>query len=222
MSNKPRLISHHLCPFVQRAIITLRAKDIDFDIDYIDLANKPDWFHDLSPLGKVPVLQVGDQALFESMVINEYLDEITPPHLQLNDPVGRAQNRAWCEFASSLLMTQYQLCQARNQDDYQTALSTLKSQLDQLEPVIEGPYFNGEIFALVDTAFAPFFIRNEILGQFEPQLQFNHDSNLGTWQAQLLALPTVMGSCIEDFDSLFIQKLNEHHAYISAHKVLVC
>jgi hypothetical protein len=57
------LISFKTCPFVQRAVITLKHKNIDFDITYIDLAEPPDWFLEMSPLGKVPVLKVDDEIL---------------------------------------------------------------------------------------------------------------------------------------------------------------
>ncbi|MDH3236478.1 MAG: glutathione S-transferase N-terminal domain-containing protein, partial [Alphaproteobacteria bacterium] len=72
------LVSHHLCPYVQRAAIALAEKAVEFERIYIDLANKPDWFRALSPLGKVPVLKVDDRALFESAVILEYLEETQP------------------------------------------------------------------------------------------------------------------------------------------------
>jgi glutathione S-transferase len=101
---RPELVSFDLCPFVQRSVIVLREKGIDFDITYIDLADPPGWFRDISPLGKVPLLRVGEEVLFESAVIMEYLDEITPPPLQPADPLLRAKNRAWSEFASGLLM----------------------------------------------------------------------------------------------------------------------
>ena len=64
---KPKLISFKLCPYVQKAVLTLLTKHIDFDIEYIDLENPPQWFSDISPLGKVPVLKVGDQALVGSL-----------------------------------------------------------------------------------------------------------------------------------------------------------
>ena len=74
---KLKLISFTLCPYVQRAMIVLNEKNIPFDIEYIDLSEPPPWFYDISPLEKVPVLLVNDEPLFESMVICEYLDEIT-------------------------------------------------------------------------------------------------------------------------------------------------
>ena len=67
--NKLTLISHDLCPYVQRAVIALTEKGVAFDKEYVDLANKPDWFKAMSPLGKVPLLKVGDEVIFESAVI---------------------------------------------------------------------------------------------------------------------------------------------------------
>ena len=70
------LISHKLCPYVQRAVIALIEKGFPFERLDIDLANKPEWFLKVSPLGKVPVLLVrGEVALFESNVICEYIED---------------------------------------------------------------------------------------------------------------------------------------------------
>ena len=106
---KPELISFKLCPFVQRSVIVLLEKKVPFDIRYIDLSNPPDWFKAISPLGKVPLLKLGDTVLFESAVIMEYLDEVNPPSLHPSDPLRKAHHRAWIEFSSTLLVSQYQL-----------------------------------------------------------------------------------------------------------------
>ena len=73
-----KLISHKLCPYVQRAVIALTEKGVAFERVDIDLANKPEWFLGISPLGKTPVLLVGDVPIFESAVILEYLEETQP------------------------------------------------------------------------------------------------------------------------------------------------
>ncbi|WP_299782037.1 glutathione S-transferase family protein [uncultured Roseobacter sp.] len=78
MSNL-QLMSHALCPYVQRAVISLTEKGALFDRTDIDLANKPDWFLQISPLGKTPVLISVGQPIFESVPILEYLEE-TQPH----------------------------------------------------------------------------------------------------------------------------------------------
>ena len=99
MPKSLRLISHKLCPYVQRAVIVATEKDIPFHRIDIDLANKPDWFLDISPTGKVPLLEVTEhdgsvRIIFESAVIAEYLDEIAGQRLLPADPVeGHATSR---------------------------------------------------------------------------------------------------------------------------------
>src|SRR5260370_16972647 len=78
MAARLRLISHKLCPYVQRAVIALTEKGASFERIDIDLANKPGWFLAISPLGRTPVLQVGDVPIFESAVILQYLEETEP------------------------------------------------------------------------------------------------------------------------------------------------
>jgi glutathione S-transferase len=101
MTAKLKLISHKLCPYVQRAVIALTEKGVPFERIDIDLANKPDWFLSISPLGKTPVLVVdGDHAIFESAVILEYLEETEAKPLHPSDPLRRAEHRAWIEFGA--------------------------------------------------------------------------------------------------------------------------
>src|SRR5262245_31097411 len=97
------LVSHHLCFYVQRAAIALYEKGVAFDRINVDLANKLDWFSAISPLGKVPLLKVGDAVIFESAVILEYLEETEANPLHPADPLHRAEHRAWIEFGSSIL-----------------------------------------------------------------------------------------------------------------------
>src|SRR3954471_2724596 len=99
-----KLVSFPICPYVQRAVITLKFKKVPFEIEYIDLKNKPEWFLKLSPLGKVPILIIdnGKEVIFESTVINELLDEVTPPATLSKDPVIKAKERAWIIFADTL------------------------------------------------------------------------------------------------------------------------
>src|SRR5882724_8090314 len=103
MSASLRLISHKLCPYVQRAVIALTEKGVAFERIDIDLANKPDWFLAVSPLGKTPALVVGEHAIFESAVILEYLEETQDKPLHPADPLRRAEHRAFIEFGSAVL-----------------------------------------------------------------------------------------------------------------------
>src|SRR6266581_334442 len=97
------LASHKLCPYVQRAVIGLTEKGVPFERIDIDLSNKPEWFRRVSPLGKTPVLLVGDTAIFESAVILEYLEDTQRPALHPADALARAEHRAWIEFGSAIL-----------------------------------------------------------------------------------------------------------------------
>lgn len=107
MTAQLTLISHHLCPYVQRAAIALREKDVPFERVDIDLAKKPDWFLKISPLGKVPLLRIprdgGEAILFESTVICEYLEE-TQAGPKLHPPIrwrGRAIAAGWSSAPQS-------------------------------------------------------------------------------------------------------------------------
>ncbi len=93
------LVSFKTCPWVQRAAIVLREKNVPFEFRHIEPDNRPDWFLAISPHKKVPVLRVDDTvSLFESNAINEYLDETIAPRLHPEDPVARAINRAWTDY----------------------------------------------------------------------------------------------------------------------------
>jgi hypothetical protein len=103
MTKQLTLVSHVLCPYVQRAAIVLMEKGVAFDRLDVDLKNKPAWFLAISPLGKTPVLQMDGGAIFESAVICEYLDETIAPRLHPPLALDRARHRSWVEFGSSVL-----------------------------------------------------------------------------------------------------------------------
>ena|SRR3990167_1486742 len=210
---KPLLISFKLCPFVQRAVIALEHKRIDYDIEYIDLRNKPEWFLKLSPLGKVPVLKVGDEILFESAVINEYLDEIYSPSLHPGDSLLKAKHRAWIEFGSTLFTDLFQMMTASDEAGFKQKHETLGSKLAQIEAQLkEEPYFDGPNFSLVDTSFAPFFMRLRLLEQAGAPILLQ--GNVRNWSEALLARNDVKRSVVDDFDSLFREMLGQHGGYL--------
>jgi glutathione S-transferase len=153
------LISHPLCPYVQRAVISLAEKSVTYERVDIDLADKPDWFKAISPLGKTPVLKVGDRAIFESAVILEYLEETLPNPLHPAEALARADHRSWIEFGSSTLNDiagLYAAPDARTFDDKVRALAAKFTVLEQRVSAA-GPYFDGAWFSLVDAAFGPVF-----------------------------------------------------------------
>src|SRR4051812_3460014 len=98
------LYSAILCPFAHRTRLTLAEKGLEARLIEINLRNKPHWFAALSPHGKVPLLKVGADCIWESAVIDEYLDEAFPqPALLPRDPLTRARVRAWIRFADTRL-----------------------------------------------------------------------------------------------------------------------
>src|ERR1700676_154985 len=128
-----KLISHKLCPYVQRAVIALTEKGVAFERIDIDLANKPDWFLAISPLGKTPVLQVGDSAIFESAVILEYLEETQARPLHPADPLVRAEHRAWIEFGSAVLNDIAGFYAARDEASFNARTAQLQQRFVRLE-----------------------------------------------------------------------------------------
>jgi glutathione S-transferase len=208
------LISFKTCPFVQRAVITLKHKNIDFDITYIDLADPPDWFLELSPLAKVPVLKVDDEVLFESAVINEYLDEITGGELQPREPLARAKNRAWIEFASNMLGNLYMMKMSKDEDRYNKYRDLLVSQFHRIEKRLgDGPWFNGDEFSLADTAFAPLFRQNSVAENKLSVLDPATMPRVEAWAQRLLALPEVRDSVVEEFEDLYLGAMQKNGSY---------
>lgn len=153
------LVSHTLCPYVQRAAIVLLEKGVPFERRDVDLADKPAWFLGISPLGKTPVLLADGEPVFESAVICEYLDETRGPRLHPADALRRAQHRAWMEFGSAVLNTIWAYYTAPDDAALHARAGELKEKFAQLEGVLDpqGPYFQGEAFCLVDAVFAPVF-----------------------------------------------------------------
>ncbi len=158
MSLPLKLISHKLCPYVQRAVIALTEKGVAFERIDIDLANKPDWFLKVSPLGKTPVLMVGDHAIFESAVILEYLEDTQDKPLHPADPLLRAEHRAWIEFGSAVLNDIAGLYSAGDEAAFKTKAAQLEARFARLEARVGAArWFDGETFSLVDAVFGPVF-----------------------------------------------------------------
>ncbi|MCU0766478.1 MAG: glutathione S-transferase family protein [Gammaproteobacteria bacterium] len=213
------LVSFVLCPYVQRAAIVLREKDVPHQVTYIDLEDPPDWFHAISPFGKVPLLRVGDQTLFESAIICEYLDEVYPPRLHPGDALERARHRAWAEFGASLLIDQYELVTARTEGRYRDKVDALRVKLERLEGVIdgEGPFFSGSVFRLVDATFAPFFMRHAVVAWLRPELGELLPARTRAWSHGLLSRPAVEGSVVADLRPRYLEYFEAKGGWLFKH-----
>lgn len=189
---------------MQRAVVLLNEKGVDYDVTYIDLKNKPDWFLRLSPLGKVPILRVGEAVLFESAVICEYLDEVHPPSLLPSDPLRKAVNRGWVEFSSELFADLHRLYTAGEVDGFESSRREAREKLERLEGQLgQGPFFNGPDFALVDAAVAPAFMRISLLEEIRPLGLLDGLSKVRRWSEALLGRDSVRTSVVPEFPELF-------------------
>lgn len=194
------LVSHKLCPFVQRAVIALTEKGVPYRRTDIDLAHKPDWFSRLSPLGKTPVLQVGGQAIFESAVILEFLEEVAPNPLHPVDPVRRARHRGWIEAASAILGRIAALYSARDAEAFDDARAEIGAALARVEAELgAGPWFGGERFSLVDAAWGPVFRYFDVIETTTPLGIGVGLPRVAAWRTALRARPSVARAVAPDY-----------------------
>jgi glutathione S-transferase len=161
------LYSYQACPFARRTRMTLLEKGLDFQLTEIDIRNKPDDFATISPYGKVPVLLDDGKRIYESAIINEYLDEKYPqPRLMPQDPFVRAQARIWMDFCGSRFAgASWKHLQA-GEDAEKIAAATTElheclhfMETEGLRKLSNGPYWLGDSISLIDIQFIPFFQR---------------------------------------------------------------
>jgi glutathione S-transferase len=200
------LVSHHLCPYVQRAAIALAEKGAAFERVSIDLAAKPDWFNAISPLGKVPLLRVArrgrDEAvLFESAVICEFIEETRAgPALHPADAIERARRRAWIEFGSSILADIYAIETTPDAALFERKRRALAEKFARLEEVLEaGPFFAGDRFSLVDAAFGPVFRYFDVFEEIGDLGILAGKPKVAAWRRALAARPSVRSAVAADY-----------------------
>jgi glutathione S-transferase len=215
-----KLISHKLCPYVQRAVIALAEKGVSFGRIDIDLANKPDWFLGISPLGKTPVLQVADVAIFESAVILEYLEETQPKPLHPADALRRAEHRAWIEFGSTVLNDIAALYSAPDETTFKAKTVQLKQRFARLDArVAASPWFDSESFSLVDAVFGPVFRYFNVFDEIADFGILSGKPKLARWRTALAARPSVRAAVSPDYPALlraFIERRNSWLAGLQA------
>jgi glutathione S-transferase len=212
------LVSFDLCPYVQRAAIALSEKGVPFARRDVDLANKPDWFNAISPLGKVPLLQVGEELLFESTVIVEYLEDTQAPALHPADPLGRARHRAWMEFGSSILADIWTIETTHDRAAFEAKAELLHEKFRRLEAELgDGPYFAGDRFSLVDAVFAPAFRYFDVFDRFVDLGVFADLVKVQAWRRALAARPSVQGAVVADYEARLEAFLRRRDAWLVRH-----
>lgn len=215
------LISHHLCPYVQRAAIALAEKGMPYERRYVDLAAKPDWFLAISPLGKVPLLIVKqddgtDAVLFESAVICEYLEETQPgAALHPADPLTRAQHRGWIEYGSSILSDLWGFETAKEAGTYEAKRKALVDKFGRVEAELgDGPFFAGAAFSLVDAVFAPIFRYFDVFDIIVPTGVFDALPRVTAWREILAQRPSVRAAVTDDYADRLKVFLKNHDAWL--------
>jgi glutathione S-transferase len=203
MNTDLTLVSIPLCPYVQRAAIVLAEKGVPFERRYVDLAERPDWFTTVSPLGKVPLLMVGDDVLFESSPIVEYLEETEGSTLHPLKPIDRARHRAWMEFGSAILADIWTVETTADQKAFDNALAQLRQKFTRLEQELgEGPFFAGTRFSLVDAVFAPIFRYFDVFEEIRDLGVFAGLERIKAWRRQLAERASVRNAVVPEYSEL--------------------
>lgn len=201
------LVSHVLCPYVQRAVIALKEKGTPYNRLDVDLGARPDWFTHISPLGKVPLLMVGqgpDRAvIFESMVILEYLEETQPHPLHPVDPLTRARHRSWVEFGSAMLATIARLYYAKSDESFAVEIDNLRQGFERIEREMaqrrHDTFFEGRGLSLVDVTYGPIFRYFDALEDGAALRLLEDLSAVSKWRKQLADRDSIRTAVVDDF-----------------------
>ena len=185
-------------------------------------ADKPDWFLEISPHGKVPVLVVDGTALFESNAIAEFLEETVDPPLHPRDPVQRARNRAWTDFVPTFSDDVYDLLWCESEAVLPKRLEAARQRIAKLEAAIadergnDGPFFNGDGVSLVDAAYAPFLHRLAIVEEKAKTGVLDGYPLVAAWTKALVDDPRITESVHESFRDRFVGNLVSRGSYTGA------
>ncbi len=211
-----KIVSFKICPFVQRVTAALEAQKIPYEIEYIDLNNKPQWFLNVSPTGQVPLLITeSGKALFESDAIVEYIDEFHQPLEEGLSPEEKAFDRAWSYQASKHYLVQ---CSAQRSADKQTLderAQKLSKAFARAEGELkDGPYFKGAALSKVDVAWLPLLHRAAIIKKRRGYDFLEAFPKVKRWQAALLQTGLAEKSVPEDFIEKFSNFYLSHKTYL--------
>jgi glutathione S-transferase len=210
------LVSYELCPYVQRSIITLIEKDLEHKRKYIDLNNPPEWFLKMSPLGKVPLLIVNNEhVIFESAVICEYLDEITPGSLHSKNPIIKAIHRAWIEFGSQMLNDIGSLYNCQTASTFKDKTRVLQEKFLRLEDTIKTPYFSGNDFRMVDAIYATIFRYFDVMAPYLPFDIFEKCPKVSEWRSNLNNRNSVINAVKPNYPAKLLAFLRERNTHLS-------
>ena len=192
-----QLYSAKSCPFAQRTRLVLLEKAIAYEEIEIDLDNKPQWFQTVSPYSKVSALKRGGEIVYESAVINEYLDEIFPePSLMPREPGRRAAARIWIDYCNSTLTTTwYKVLLAQDGENRRKLGEQLQKHFLFMEEAgigkLGGKYWLGDQVSLVDFTFYPWFERLPVMAHYRKITLPPACRRLAAWAGRMSERPSV-------------------------------
>jgi glutathione S-transferase len=188
------LYSARACPYAHRTRLVLAHKRLDFEVVEVDLQNKPSWFADVSGYSKVPALEHDGEHLWESAVVNEYLDEVFPePALSPDSPLDRARARIWVDYANTRFVGAFGALLRGESGPNELANALAHFEREGLNRHAKsGPFFFGARPSLVDFAFYPWFERWDALAHYRGFAIPRELSQLSAWREALRALSSVV------------------------------
>jgi glutathione S-transferase len=187
-----KLYSAKGCPFARRTRVVLHEKGIDFEASEVDFRNKGDEFLEASPTGKVPVVVVDGDSLYESNVVNQYLDEVhEEPRLMPGGPKARAYARIWMaradeDFYPQVFVSSMGRERGFSEERISETLEKLKATLSRLEGGLEGREYLADSFSLADIAHAGNFVRLHELEQ-NGTISLADYPNVASWMERIEA-----------------------------------
>lgn len=211
-----KIISFKICPFVQRVTALLAAKKLPYEVEYIDLNDKPEWFLALSPNSQVPLLITeSGVVLFESEAIIEYIDETSPLLEPKITPEQKALDRAWGYMASKHYLTQCSTMRSSEQSILVERQSKLNAVFQKAENGISvGPYFKGSAMSNVDIAWLPLLHRADIIRRHTGYDFLKSYPKVKRWQCALLEGTLVTDSVAADFETKFAEFYLSNATYL--------
>jgi glutathione S-transferase len=214
-TEKLQLFSFSTCPYLQSIIINLKEKQQPFDVTYIDLVNKEDFADMQIPIGRVPILKVGEELLFESSAINEYIEDISTNKLRPEDPMQCAYSRSWIVFIQDTLISLYKIFAAPNEAEYTEYLENLSIQLIILNRATSTPYFMGKNMSLVDIEIAPLLYRIQLIKNIKGPDLLVDTKKLQQLANNLFNKKSIVESVPENFNNDFIEKIKGFDGHLS-------
>ncbi|BAS67599.1 glutathione S-transferase family protein [Bathymodiolus septemdierum thioautotrophic gill symbiont] len=213
---KLELISFKLCPFAQRAIISLNAQNVDYKMTYINPMDPPDWFKEISPTGQVPLLKADDTPIFESLVITEFINEISEKSLHPTNIIKAANNRSWIIYSSDMLGDMFNIITG-NEEKFNAAKTELMQKFAKVSMAkTQGKFFNGNEFNMIDAAFAPIFMRLAWINEFtDNAVSLLELPEIKAWSDEILALDVVKNSVDEGLDDVYLSNIENREGYLS-------